>query len=68
MYIIEENFRKKGIGQKIIKYILAHEQLIDVYQRLLITRDAHGFYNKVGFNPVTRPLDWMEIRKNRPEQ
>jgi len=65
---IEENFRKKGIGQKIINYILVHEELIDVYQWLLITRDAHGVYNKVGFNPVTRPLDWMEIRKNRPEQ
>lgn len=65
---IEENFRKKGIGQKIINYILAHEELTDVYQWLLITRDAHGVYNKVGFNPVTRPLDWMEIRKNRPER
>jgi GNAT superfamily N-acetyltransferase len=65
---IEENFRKKGIGQKIINYILVHEELIDVYQWLLITRDAHGVYNKVGFNPVTRPLDWMEIRKNRPER
>jgi len=65
---IEENFRKKGIGQKIINYILAHEELTDVYQWLLITRDAHGVYNKVGFNPVTRPLDWMEIRKARPER
>jgi GNAT superfamily N-acetyltransferase len=65
---IEENFRKKGIGQKIINYILVHEELTDVYQWLLITRDAHGVYNKVGFNPVTRPLDWMEIRKNRPER
>ena len=65
---IEENFRKKGIGQKIINSILAHEELIDVYQWLLITRDAHGVYNKVGFNPVTRPLDWMEIRKNRQER
>ena len=65
---IEENFRKKGIGQKIINYILAHEELTDVYQWLLITKDAHGVYNKVGFNPVTRPLDWMEIRKNRQER
>lgn len=64
---IDENFRKKGIGEKIINYILTHEELKDVYQWLLITRDAHGVYNKVGFNPVTRPLDWMEIRKDRPK-
>lgn len=42
--------------------------LNDVYQWLLITKDAHGVYSKVGFNPVSRPLDWMEIRKNRPKR
>jgi GNAT superfamily N-acetyltransferase len=64
---IDENFRKKGIGQKLINYILKHQELDDVYQWLLITKDAHGVYSKVGFNPVSRPLDWMEIRKNRPK-
>lgn len=62
---IDVNFRKKGMGQKIINYILTHQELTDVYQWLLITRDAHGVYNKVGFNPVSRPLDWMEIIKSR---
>jgi N-acetylglutamate synthase-like GNAT family acetyltransferase len=63
---IDVNFRKKGLGQKIIKYILNHKELTDVFQWLLITKDAHGVYSNVGFNPVTRPLDWMEIRKNIP--
>lgn len=65
---IDENFRKKGIGKKIINYVLNHEELTDVYQWLLITKDAHGFYSKVGFNPVSRPLDFMEIRKSRPKR
>ncbi len=49
-----------------INYILNHHELTDVYQWLLITKDAHGVYSKAGFSPVSRPLDWMEIRKNRP--
>lgn len=65
---IDGNFRKNGIGQKIINYILTHQELTDVYQWLLITRDAHGVYNKVGFNPVARPLDWLEIIKGRPRR
>lgn len=63
---VDENFRRKGLGQKMVNYILSHEELKDVYQWLLITKDAHGVYSKVGFNPISRPLAWMEIRKDRP--
>lgn len=27
---------------------------------------CHVVYSKVGFNPISSPLNWMEIRKNRP--
>jgi N-acetylglutamate synthase-like GNAT family acetyltransferase len=62
---IEEYFRKKGLGQKIINYILNHKELKDVYQWLLITKDAHEVYKKVGFNVTSRPLNYLEIRKER---
>ncbi|MEJ2665450.1 MAG: GNAT family N-acetyltransferase, partial [Spirochaetia bacterium] len=61
-------FRKKGIGQLMINNILKHEDLKDVYQWLLITKDAHGVYAKSGFTPVSRADDWMEIRYNRPKR
>ena len=64
---VDENYRKKGIGQKLIKYILSHNELKEVYQWLLITKDAHGVYSKAGFKSISRPLDWMEIRKDRPD-
>lgn len=64
---VHENHRKKGIGQKMLQYILSNNELEDVYQWLLITDDAHGVYRKVGFEPVSRPLDWMEIRNQRPD-
>lgn len=63
---VDDSYRKKGIGQKIIRYIRNHQELKDVYQWLLITKDAHGVYKKVGFTPISRPLDWMEIREIRP--
>ena len=65
---IDENYRRKGIGQKIIHHILSHYELSDVYQWLLITKDAHDFYAKFGFKPVSRPLDLMEIRNPRPSR
>lgn len=63
---VDEPYRRKGIGQKMVHYILEHPELKDVYQWLLITKDAHGVYKKCGFVPVSRPLDWMEIRRPRP--
>ena len=63
---VNEKYRKKGIGQKMIKYILDHPNMKDVYQWMLITKDAHEVYKKVGFKILSRPNDWMEIRHERP--
>jgi ribosomal protein S18 acetylase RimI-like enzyme len=63
---VDENFRRMGIGQAMVKYILNHEDLKDVYQWVLITKDAHEVYKKVGFEVIKRPDDWMEIRFERP--
>jgi GNAT superfamily N-acetyltransferase len=64
--VVDAAYRKLGIGQAMMKYILGHESLADVYQFLLITKDAHEVYKKVGFDIIKRPTDWMEIRKERP--
>ncbi len=66
--MVDERYRKQGIGQAMVKYMMQHHDLKDVYQWLLITKDAHGVYKKVGFNLVSRPDDWMEIRNTRPER
>lgn len=66
--IVDERYRKQGIGQAMIQFILNHQELKDVYQWLLLTKDAHGVYRKVGFNPVADPDQWMEIRKARPNR
>jgi len=66
--VVHENYRKQGIGQLMIKYILDHPDLKDVYQWLLRTKDAHGVYKKVGFNSIANPDEWMEIMHKRPQR
>jgi GNAT superfamily N-acetyltransferase len=66
--MVDERYRKQGIGQSMVRHILSHPRLKDVYQWLLITKDAHGVYQKVGFTPVSRPGNWMEIRNTRPKR
>jgi ribosomal protein S18 acetylase RimI-like enzyme len=66
--VVDERYRKQGIGQAMIRFILNHPELSDVYQWLLLTKDAHGVYKKVGFTNVENPEYWLEIRKKRPSR
>ena len=47
---------------------LSHPELKDVYQWILITMDAHGLYQKFGFEPLKNPERWMAILKPRPDR
>jgi GNAT superfamily N-acetyltransferase len=67
VYVAQEH-RRKGVGRQMTRHILSHRELKDVYQWLLITKDAHGVYGALGFAPTSRPLDWLEIRNARPER
>jgi N-acetylglutamate synthase-like GNAT family acetyltransferase len=66
--IVHEDYRRNGIGQSMIRGILESKELSDVYQWLLITKDAHEMYREMGFSATARPNDWMEIRKPRPQR
>ncbi len=63
---VDEPYRKKGLGQLMINSILRNDALRDVYQWLLITKDAHVVYRKCGFQSLSGPDSWMEIRYDRP--
>jgi GNAT superfamily N-acetyltransferase len=66
--VVKEDFRRQGIGQAMVKFTLSHSELKDVYQWLLITKDAHGVYEKCGFEPLRNPEKWMSIRNPRPDR
>jgi GNAT superfamily N-acetyltransferase len=65
---VDEDHRKKHIGQDMIRFILNHPELRDVYQWTLRTKDAHGVYRKIGFTQLNEPNSWMEILHERPNR
>jgi ribosomal protein S18 acetylase RimI-like enzyme len=66
--IVDERYRRSGIGQAMVKHILSHEEMKDAYQWILITRDAHGVYRKAGFAELAHPERWMQIIHDRPKR
>lgn len=59
VYILEE-YRGRGIGKWLMETILTHPDLKGLRRFLLVTRDAHGLYNKYGFTPLHNPDRWLE--------
>jgi len=66
--VVNEDYRRQGIGQSMVKFALAHPELKDVYQWLLVTRDAHDVYGKCGFESLKNPENWMSIINPRPDR
>jgi len=66
--IVTDEFRRQGIGQKMVQFAIAHAELKDVYQWLLVTTYAHGVYAKCGFQQLQTPERWMSIIKPRPDR
>jgi GNAT superfamily N-acetyltransferase len=66
--VIEESMRRKGLGQAMVQFALAHPELKDVYQWLLRSRDAPGVYEKCGFQKLQNPEWWMSMIKSRPDR
>jgi ribosomal protein S18 acetylase RimI-like enzyme len=64
--IVDEAYQKMGVGQAMMKFILSHPELKDVYQWFLVSSTARGVYRKVGFRELSNPEKWMEIKFNRP--
>ena len=60
--IVDEAYQRMGIGQAMMKYILSHPELEDVYQWYLKSSTAQGFYRTVGFKELSDPEKWMEIK------
>ena len=57
---IHEDYRGQGIGKWLIETVLAHPDVKDVRRWLLATDDAHGLYQKFGFEILHEPEKWMQ--------
>ena len=59
---IDEEHRRKGVGQQLMKYILEHPGLRGIFRWFLMTEDAHGLYQKFGFkSEAYNPYVMMKI-------
>lgn len=63
---VDADCRGQGIGQAMVRHILACPRLQRVRRWLLFTEDAHGVYEKFGFKLTERAYGLMEITKPRP--
>jgi GNAT superfamily N-acetyltransferase len=65
---VDESLRGQGIGTWMVSAVVEQLKALDVTRFILGTRDAHGVYAKVGFEPPSVPEIYMELdlRQNRP--
>jgi GNAT superfamily N-acetyltransferase len=56
-----EGSRGLGLGKWLMEVIMGHPELQGLRRWMLATRDAHGLYRQVGFEPVAKPEALMQI-------
>jgi GNAT superfamily N-acetyltransferase len=60
VYVLEEH-RGKGLSRAMVETLLALPEVKGFRRIMLATRDAHGLYEKLGFEPVIDPKPLMQI-------
>lgn len=61
--LIFEPFKGKGLGKTLVKHILEHPDIKNVFTVALKTNDAHGLYAPLGFSKVGNSDMWMAMDK-----
>lgn len=56
-------FRGSGLGKWLMECIMQHPQLQGLRRWSLVTRDAHGLYARLGFEPLKKPQNYMELHR-----
>lgn len=62
VYVLEA-YRGRGVGRWLVDTIMAHPALQGLRRFLLVTKDAHGLYERVGFTALAAPERHMEIAR-----
>ncbi|MES3017489.1 MAG: GNAT family N-acetyltransferase [Bacteroidota bacterium] len=59
VFIIQE-YQSKGLGKFLMQQLMSHDDLNSISRWGLGTKDAHGLYEKFGFQSISNPKDMME--------
>jgi GNAT superfamily N-acetyltransferase len=62
VYVIDAH-RGRGLGRWLMEAVAAHPHLQGLRRFVLVTRDAHGLYERFGFRPLSRPEGYMELHR-----
>ena len=62
VYVLEE-YQGRGLGTWLMRELMTHPDLQGLRRFGLVTRDAHGLYEKLGFAPLANPSGHMEIAR-----
>ena len=57
---VDEAERGKGLGQRMVGWFVNHPSFAGIRRFGLVTADAHGVYEKLGFHSLLRPERYME--------
>jgi GNAT superfamily N-acetyltransferase len=57
---IDEGARGQGLGRRMVRWFIDHPDFAGVRRIALVTADAHGVYEGVGFQSPLRPERYME--------
>jgi GNAT superfamily N-acetyltransferase len=58
-----DSFRGRGLGKWLMECIMQHPRLQGLRRWSLVTQDAHGLYSKLGFEPLKKPQNYMELHR-----
>lgn len=57
---VDESARGQGIARKMVGWFVDHPDFAGIRRMALVTADAHGVYEALGFHPLIRPARYME--------
>ena len=57
---VAEAARRQGIARRMVRWFFDHPEFTAVRRYALVTADAHGVYEDIGFHAPLRPARWME--------
>ena len=56
---VDEAHRGRGLARAMVNFALEHPEHQGLRRWVLATRDAHGVYREIGFEPLPAPDRWM---------
>jgi len=57
---VDESVRGQGLGRRMVGWFVDHPRFAGIRRIGLVTADAHGVYEALGFHALLRPNRYME--------